>query len=106
MPKWKYLTSVRNYASFEISRFPAYFSYPLDRVIRNRYDYLLKVKQLPVQLIPIDEVLRYGDKDFAILVAKDDDESAYLDFVNERRTSKRQPYKSNQRKKSIKKNKL
>lgn len=87
IPKWSYLTKIRNYASFEISRFPAFFSYPLDRVIRNRFDYLIQIGQLPVQLLPVDEVLRYGDKDFAILVARDDNENQYNSFVNERKKS-------------------
>lgn len=96
LPKWKYLSGIRNYASFEISRFPAYFSYPLDRIIRNRFDYLLEVKQIPVQFLPVDEVLRYGDKDFAILVAKDDDEKSYLSFVEEKNIPKRQSRKRSQ----------
>lgn len=100
MPKWQYLTKVRNYSSFEISRFPAYFSYPLDRVIRNRFDYLLEMKQLPVQLLPIDEVLRYGDRDFAVLVAKDNDDKAYAAFVEQRKSPKRESRQRNRRKNS------
>ena len=101
MPKWKYLTKVRQYASFDICRFPAYFSYPLDRVIKSRYEYLCSTKQLPIQLIPLDEVLRYGDKDFATSVAKDEDEHAYASFVAERKKrqqQKRKPHSKKRRK--------
>jgi len=84
IPKWKFLKSVCQFPSFEVGRFPAYFSYPLDRVIKSRYEYLSLVKNLSVQLMPVDDILRYGDVDFAILIAKDLDGSAYAKFVKER----------------------
>lgn len=88
IPKWNYLKSVRHYASFEIGRFPAYFSYPLDRVIRNRFDYLILIKQLPRQILPpTDEVLRFGNVEFATLVAKDDDVTVYKSFLEDRKKS-------------------
>ncbi|KAG7373916.1 mitochondrial transcription termination factor (mTERF) family protein [Nitzschia inconspicua] len=71
-PKWEFLKVVCMFASFEINKFPAYFSYPLERVIRTRYEYLT-YKGISRQLIPVDAVLRYGDKDFALRVARDDD---------------------------------
>ena len=72
-PKWEYLSSVCLYPTFELSSFPAYFSYPLDRVIKTRYEYLQYVKKAPTQLLALDTVVRYGDKDFAERVAKDTD---------------------------------
>jgi hypothetical protein len=71
-PKWEFLKVVCMFASFEINKFPAYFSYPLERVIRTRYEYL-SCKGISRQLIPVDSVLRYGDKDFATKVARDED---------------------------------
>jgi len=81
IPKWEYLRSVCQFASFEIGRFPAYFSYPLERRIKSRYEYLRDVKRFPVQLLPIDEILRFGDDDFATEVAKDDDGSIYAKYI-------------------------
>lgn len=72
-PKWNYLSKVCLYPSFELSTFPAYFSYPLDRVIKTRYEYLQVMKEAPTQLLALDLVVRYGDKDFAEKVAKDVD---------------------------------
>jgi len=80
-PKWEYLKAVSQFASFEVGRFPAYFSYPLERVIKSRYEYLLVVKRYPVQLLSVDDILRFGDKDFAINVAKDEDGITYAMFV-------------------------
>ncbi len=40
----------------------------------------MRSKRLPVQLMPVDEILRFGDKDFAIIVAKDEDERTYAIF--------------------------
>lgn len=75
-------------------RFPAYFSYPLERVIKTRYEYLIKVKKIPVGLLPIDDVLRYGDSDFAKKVAGDTDNGAsFLKFASERQ-SIRKPSKA------------
>ena len=84
-PRWQYLRSVCQFSSFEVGRFPAYFSYPLERVIKARYEYLRDVKRLPVQLLPVDDILRFGDKDFATIIAKDKDGSAYAAFIKARR---------------------
>lgn len=67
-----------------MGRFPAYFSYPFERVIKSRYEYLRAKQRLPVQLLAVDEILRFGDKDFATIVARDEDESAYATFRKER----------------------
>mmetsp|Transcript_5543 Transcript_5543/g.6439 ORF Transcript_5543/g.6439 Transcript_5543/m.6439 type:complete len:631 (+) Transcript_5543:51-1943(+) len=72
-PKWTFLSEVCLYPSFELSTFPAYFSYPIDRVTKTRYEYLRYVKKIPTELLALDFVLRYGDDDFAKVVAKDKD---------------------------------
>jgi len=84
VPKWNYLNTVSQFASFEVSKFPAYFAYPLERVIKSRYEYLDKVKRLPFQLQPVDDILRYGDADFAIIIALDDDGTNYAHFIKKR----------------------
>jgi mTERF len=85
-PKWEFLQQVGlSNARFELTRFPAYFSYPLERVIKSRYTYLNQVKKVPPQLVSLDQVLRFGDKDFAVKVAGDaDGGQSYLAFVRER----------------------
>lgn len=99
IPKWQYLTNVRKYyASFEISRFPAYFSYPFDRVIKSRYEYLRDVKQFPIELLAVDLVLRYGDNDFATLVAHDDDGTLYKAYVDERKKQQKGKNRNGKRK--------
>ncbi len=71
-PKWEYLQKVCLQPTFEINNFPAYFSYPFDRVIQTRYDYLA-VRGIARQLVPVDAVVRFGDMDFATKIARDDD---------------------------------
>jgi hypothetical protein len=89
-PKWNFLREVCQFDYFEVVRFPAYFSYPLDRVIKMRYEYLRDCKGIPIQLARVDDVLRFGDRDFAIEIALDNDDGiAYAQFVNER--SRRKP---------------
>jgi hypothetical protein len=84
-PKWEFLESIVSDARYELSRFPAYFSYPLERV-EARFDYLRNVKQVPVQLLGLDKVLRFGDKDFAIKVAADRDfGKAFRAFTQDRK---------------------
>lgn len=72
-PKWRYLKHQYPYEIFEISRFPAYFSYPFERVIKPRFEYLTTVKHLPPRLFPLDSVLRFGNRDFAVKVSSDSD---------------------------------
>jgi len=99
-PKWNYLDKLCYNAKFEISRFPAYFSYPLERVIMNRYEYMVEVKGLPVHILPVDEVLRYGDKDFAMRVALDTDEGVeYLAYLSDRNKRKNRKQSSKKKKK-------
>lgn len=70
---------------FEVVRFPAFFSYPLERVIKTRYEYLRDCKRLPLSLVSVDDVLRFGDIDFAVTVAGDEDDGrAFLAYAKER----------------------
>jgi len=86
-PKWEYIQSVFVEARFEVTRFPAFFSYPLERVIKTRFEYLQEVKRIPLPLVSLDQVLRYGDKDFAAKVAKDGDGGREFEAFIERRKS-------------------
>jgi hypothetical protein len=84
--RWDFLQTIVIDAPFEASLFPAYFSYPLERVIKNRFAYLQQVKKIPPSLLPLDSVLRFGDKDFATQIARDKDNGkAYLAFCDARR---------------------
>ena len=86
VPKWEFIREIYAYESFELSKFPAFFSYPLETRIKVRFEYLRDVKLLPTPLIAPDLVLRYGDRDFALKVAGDKDEgAAYAAYLKERR---------------------
>jgi len=85
-PKWEFVKSIFVDARFEITRFPAYFSYPLERVIKTRFEYLKEVKRVPIPLVALDQVLRYGDADFAKRVANDDDGGhSFREFAEQRK---------------------
>ena len=85
-PKWEYLSLVCKFDYFEIVRFPAYFSYPLERVIKTRYEYLRDYKKAPISLVSVDDVLRFGDVDFAVSVAGDrDGGEEFLRYAKERK---------------------
>ena len=84
-PKYQFLSSVFTDARFEASKFPAFFSYPLERG-KVRFAYLQTVKGVPTALVSLDKVLRYGDRDFAMRVAGDRDHgTAYEEFVASQR---------------------
>merc|ERR1711865_1054983 len=71
---------------FEVKEFPAYFSYPFGRVIKTRFNYLA-YKGISIRFVSIriDTVLRFGDIDFAIKVAMDDDDGeAFRNFGSQR----------------------
>lgn len=90
-----------DFGYFEVVRFPAYFSYPLDKVIVPRYEYL-KAKAIPFQLVTIDEVLRYGDTDFARIVVGDRDGGALFSrFLEERSKRQKQKIASQQSSKNV-----
>jgi len=87
-PKWQFLTTVCQYARFEVVRFPAYFSYPLDRVIMSRYRYLRDIKGIPlrtIHMLSVDQVLRFGDDDFSRFVGRDKNGKAYREYMMSRR---------------------
>lgn len=102
-PKWNFLKEVCQFDYFEVVRFPAYFSYPLERVIKMRYSYLRDCKGIPIQLARVDDVLRFGDLDFATEIALDDDNGvAFSKFVEENSSASRssiRPRQSRKRKK-------
>ncbi|CAB9497827.1 mitochondrial transcription termination [Seminavis robusta] len=101
IPKWEIVRDIYTYPSFELSKFPAFFSYPLDR-IKARFEYLRDVKRLPISLIAPDLVLRYGDKDFAVKVAGDGDEGqAYADFVEQKRQENQGPRRGKRRRRNL-----
>jgi hypothetical protein len=84
-PKWDYLASVCQFHEFEIVRFPSYFSYPLEKVIMTRYEYLRK-KLIPYHVLNVDTIVSCGDVEFATKVAEDTDNGyAFSLFVHERR---------------------
>lgn len=84
-PKWDFLREVCQFDYFEVVRFPAYFSYPLERVIKMRYAYLRDVKGIPIELARVDDVLRFGDREFATEIALDGDGgTAFTAFVEAR----------------------
>lgn len=98
-PKWDFLTEVCQFDYFEVARFPAYFSYPLDRVIKLRYEYLRDVKGIPIQLARVDDVLRFGDREFATEIALDDDYGvAFAKFAEERNFGLHSSVRKNRRK--------
>jgi hypothetical protein len=91
-PKWEYFrqTLGEGHARLEVTRFPACLSYPLDRVARARFEYLAEVKRIPVPLVSLDQVLRGGDRDFSLRVARDDDGgAAFAAFVEQRSRTRR-----------------
>jgi len=85
IPKWNYLTKTCGYSYFEIYRFPACFSYPLDKVMATRHEYLIMKNISLGSLQGLDELLRSGDRDFAVKVAGDvDGGDRYLRFCKSR----------------------
>mmetsp|Transcript_7330 Transcript_7330/g.20375 ORF Transcript_7330/g.20375 Transcript_7330/m.20375 type:complete len:809 (+) Transcript_7330:79-2505(+) len=97
VPKWKHLKTVSTDARFEVTKFPAYFSYPLERVIKARYEYIQDVKRFPTQLISVEKVVSYGDNDFATKVLRDSDGGdGFRNFLDRRKKT----FQSNKRKKN------
>lgn len=77
-PRWQFLQSRMRDARWQVTRFPAYFSYPT-RVIYSRFDYL-QSKEFPISLVNLDDVLRFGDDDFCRKIARDANPNAYREF--------------------------
>ena len=66
----------------------SYFSYPLERVIKTRYEYLRDIKNAPISLVSVDDVLRFGDVDFATSVVGDKDGGEeFLRYAKQRKES-------------------
>ncbi|OEU06989.1 hypothetical protein FRACYDRAFT_198897 [Fragilariopsis cylindrus CCMP1102] len=88
-PKWEYLKKITLRPEWELNAFPAYFSYPFNRVIQTRFNYLsYKGMFWFATSNRIDTVLRFGDIDFATKIALDDDNGkAYKEFGQTQRTS-------------------
>lgn len=85
LPKWNYLAGVCADPRFEVTKFPAFFSYPSER-IRSRYEYLRRVKGVPTQFLALDQIMSFGDKDFATKVVGDaDGGQAFLLFCDGRK---------------------
>jgi hypothetical protein len=89
-PKWEYLKKITLRPEWELNAFPAYFSYPFNRVIQTRFNYLsYKGMFWFTTSSRIDTVLRYGDIDFATKIALDNDNGkSYKEFGQKQRTSK------------------
>lgn len=66
-PRWEILRG-EGMGSFEITRFPAFFSYPVNR-IKCRYGFL-RQKGISAKGLTIDDVLRGGDKDFLMMIGE------------------------------------
>jgi len=95
-PKWDFLKEVCQFDYFEVVRFPAYFSYPLERVIKMRYNYLRDCKDIPIQLVRVDDVLRFGTRDFATEIALDEDNGvAFAKYVEDNRSGPHRTRQSN-----------
>jgi len=73
-PKWEFLKQVTLKPEYELNSFPAYFSYPFQRVIKTRFNYLAYKNIFWFSSNCIDSVLRFGDVDFATKIALDDDD--------------------------------
>jgi hypothetical protein len=89
-PKWQFLNRVCMYANFELTKFPAYFAYPFERVIKTRYEYLA-ARGFPTDIISVDAILRFGDQDFATRVAREDDEGKLFAAFAKNRMNERAP---------------
>ena len=103
IPKWRFLESVSSDPRFEVTRFPAYFSYPLERVIKARYEYIRDVKKYPTQLISVDKVVSYGDEEFAVRTLKEKDEGRAFQRFQDWRNEFQHPKKKKQKKKIVNK---
>jgi hypothetical protein len=109
-PKWEYLKRACFKPYFELEQFPAYFSYPFER-IKTRFDYLaakdIARQLMPVQLIPVAKILVFGDVDFVTKVARDKDGGKmFRAFVEGRRKGISQPVQKRRKPKTNKPHRL
>ena len=73
-PKWEFLKKITFQPEYELNKFPAFVSYPFHRVIKTRFNYLAHKNIFWLfSSNRIDQVLRYGDVDFATKIARDED---------------------------------
>merc|ERR1712238_134100 len=95
LPKWQYITQVCGFDYFDVVMFPAFFSYPLER-IQSRYEYL-RSHGVSYRYAKLDVVLSLGDNDFATNVTGEKDGGkSYREFIKNRTTTKtKQKSKSN-----------
>lgn len=68
VPRWEILKA-EGMGAFDLTRFPAFFSYPIQR-IKMRYGFL-RHAGINSRGLTIDDVLRGGDRDFAMMVGLD-----------------------------------
>lgn len=68
-PKWEYLTDTLGLSTYDITRFPAYFSYPLDKVIMPRASYLSDRCNRKASIWGLNTILTLSDDAFAEKVA-------------------------------------
>lgn len=55
-----------------------------------RYNYLRDCKDIPIKLVRVDDVLRFGDRDFATEIALDEDGgAAFAKYVEENSSASR-----------------
>lgn len=66
-PKWDFLVNTLRLTTFDVSRFPAYFSYPLEKVTMPRMAYLAAVNQ-PNAVWGLNLILTPSDDIFATKV--------------------------------------
>jgi len=78
LPKWEELDRL-GITTYNLVRFPAYFSYPLPRIL-SRYSYL-DSKGIPATSRPLDEVLRGSDLDFARELCGEETEGSFVEFA-------------------------
>jgi len=76
-PKFEYLKNNMSLTIFDIIRFPAYFSYPLEYVIMPRNEFLTLCGG-PMATVGLSIALSPGDNDFAMKVSKSRPETYLL----------------------------
>ena len=70
VPKWLYLRDTLKLTAYDVTRFPAYFSYPLESVIRPRTKFLTEVLGRPGSVWGLNLILTPSDEEFAVRVRR------------------------------------
>jgi len=68
-PKWEYLYEELGLGAYDVVRFPAYFSYPLEKVVMPRMRYLADMVNRPGSVWGLNLILTPSDDIFALKVA-------------------------------------